>query len=497
MGGVPLKHSEGQVMWFLLLTLPLFVKVTSIKMDFLSAGTVRTDPLDFSETGACLSDHVHRFYGAVSNVTMRPEVSFNDLRAASGNTGNVEENKSLNWNPVIYQVVNPSSTSPTYQMVDVWFASAYYIWQTGKAKAFPAGLKMKASGSNKLARVVATCDGPYTCERTDNGGCSQMAGNKFFPKKGCGELEMSIKFPTCWDGQNIESSTGDHVMYAPECNADEHMECFEFDCPSSHPVRMPEIHLYVRVLGYEGGAHVFSDGSDVFHSDYFSGWDETKLQTVLDGCENDSEAANPTAFCSSWLTYRGKGKVDGVQTDDEEIRSDLETIQPPSVDTKATISPEEVTNIAALPRGVCTGTLLGGDNSGTTTTGQPTTTTTAGATTGFTCPAGVTSETITVEAGESLSYSTQEGARYTRNVDCMAKFRKGSSCQKLRLSCESFSLAKGDTMFVTKDTKKGKRTQRFRKKKFRTQVSSGALDVRFRSNKKKESNGAQCTVECV
>ena len=84
-----------------------------------------------------------RFYGAVSNVTMRPEVSFNDLRAASGNTGNVEENKSLYWNPVIYQVVNPSSASPTYQMVDVWFASAYYIWTTGQATAFPTGLKMK------------------------------------------------------------------------------------------------------------------------------------------------------------------------------------------------------------------------------------------------------------------------------------------------------------------------------------------------------------------
>ena len=65
------------------------------------------------------------------------------------------------------------------------------------------------------------------------------------------ELEINIKFPTCWDGQNVESSSGDHVMYAPECDANEHNECFEFDCPSSHPVRMPEIHLYVRVLGYE------------------------------------------------------------------------------------------------------------------------------------------------------------------------------------------------------------------------------------------------------
>ena len=65
------------------------------------------------------------------------------------------------------------------------------------------------------------------------------------------ELEINIKFPTCWDGQNVESATGDHVMYAPECNGDEHNECFDFDCPASHPVRMPEIALYVRVLGYE------------------------------------------------------------------------------------------------------------------------------------------------------------------------------------------------------------------------------------------------------
>ena len=75
-------------------------------------------------------------------------------------------------------------------------------------------------------------------------------------------------------------------------------------------------------------------------------------------------------------------KVDGVQTDDEEIRSDLETIQPPPIDTQATISPEEVTNIPTLPRGVCTGTLIPGDNSATTTTGQPATTTTVGETTG-------------------------------------------------------------------------------------------------------------------
>ena len=41
--------------------LPCLVAPTSFKNDFLSAGTVRTDPLMFSTTGECLSDHVHRF----------------------------------------------------------------------------------------------------------------------------------------------------------------------------------------------------------------------------------------------------------------------------------------------------------------------------------------------------------------------------------------------------------------------------------------------------
>ena len=54
---------------------------------------VRTDPLTFSQDGECLSDHVHRFFGALSPKTMRPEVTFEELRAAPGNTGDVEVRK--------------------------------------------------------------------------------------------------------------------------------------------------------------------------------------------------------------------------------------------------------------------------------------------------------------------------------------------------------------------------------------------------------------------
>ena len=102
------------------------------------------------------------------------------------------------------------------------------------------------------------------------------------------ELEINIKFPTCWDGVNAEDSNGNHVAYSLECDGLENdgpNECYDFDCPETHPVKVsviskvatsvsissqesnpiqiPEIHLYVRILDYEGGAHVFSNDTDV------------------------------------------------------------------------------------------------------------------------------------------------------------------------------------------------------------------------------------------
>ena len=109
----------------------------------------------------------------------------------------------------------------------------------------------------------------------------------------------------------------------------------------------------------------------VFHSDYFSGWDEDKLQHVLDNCDNDSEAAMPNAYCSDFLTFRGKGKTEGVQVDDFDIREDLEKIQPALIDLKGTISSEDITGVPKLPRGVCNGELITASNPTPATTSAP------------------------------------------------------------------------------------------------------------------------------
>merc|ERR1719471_1338234 len=71
-------------------------------------------------------------------------------------------------------------------------------------------------------------------------------------------------------------------------------------------------------------------------------------------------------------------------------------------------------------------------------------------------------------------------------------YEMGESCAKMQFSCPVFQLGKGDTLFV-----KTKRNKKFKKLKFKTQTYAGDMTVRFRSNKKKNGIGAQCTMECI
>ena len=339
------------------------VDATSFKLDYLPAGHVRTDPLLHSSIGYCTSDHVHTFFGAASDAAMRPNATYEDLRRAQQNSGNTKENLSLYWHPSIYTVVRQPNGSESFELADLWFASAYYVWRTGEATAFPDGFKMRTSDADPLARATAHCaPEPGPCERADT--CDPLPQQDFLPAEACWELEINIKFPACWDGLNLESPDGSHVAWSVGCEEaiDEENfdpECFEFDCPATHPVRFPEVHFYTRVLDYKGGPHTFSDDSDTFHADYFSGWNETELQGVLDECENESDASGPDFFCSDQLTFRGSAKEEGVQNEDLDIAADLRRIQPSkAVDPRLTIAPEAVTQIPSLPRGVCKGEII-------------------------------------------------------------------------------------------------------------------------------------------
>ena len=79
-------------------------ETTSMKIDYLRLTNVRTDPITDPDG---LSPHVHSYYGASEAA---PSTTYEKLRVAAGNTGNVEENKSLYWHPTIYRFHNGRST---------------------------------------------------------------------------------------------------------------------------------------------------------------------------------------------------------------------------------------------------------------------------------------------------------------------------------------------------------------------------------------------------
>ena len=53
-----------------------------------------------------------------------------------------------------------------------------------------------------------------------------------------------MAFPTCWDGVRLTSSDQSHVSYDTDGGT------FDGDCPESHPVKLPEVQFFFRIVPY-------------------------------------------------------------------------------------------------------------------------------------------------------------------------------------------------------------------------------------------------------
>ena len=60
-----------------------------------------------------------------------------------------------------------------------------------------------------------------------------------------------------------------------------------------------------------------------------------------------------------------------------------------------------------------------------------------------------------------MSFFTQDGDKYTGNVNCEVKYEKADTCRQLLFDCEEFSLGKGDFLAVSRQTKKGVKTIKY------------------------------------
>jgi hypothetical protein len=304
------------------------------------------------------------------------------MRAACSNSGNVKENKSLYWHPSIYRF---DKSTGLYHIETPVFATAYYIWRDhgdGVTKAFPDGFQMIArQGHGAKTRAEFNCAGSDDLKNVcnpserDGGDCTPIHtcgdpikgdGDSYayecFPPVQCSELEIKIVFPACSNGKKTSADHMSHVAYA-EGNWTSQEEAFNAECPSTHPIRIPEVQMYFRLYNYQGGPYTFSDGTSTIHTDYFSGWDEAELQKALDGCskdkDNGSNSAQPDKWCEEFFTFRDAPKK---KKSDELIIEGLKKIQPtPTMDLQKTVSAEKITGVSEIPTGACTGELIESD----------------------------------------------------------------------------------------------------------------------------------------
>jgi hypothetical protein len=178
--------------------------------------------------------------------------------------------------------------------------------QKSKVTAFQPGFRMFVGDVNArtLAEAARFRYLTYTCLDTFVTRSPEVIA---FPKRKCKEgIMTTLRFPTCWDGKNLDSP--DHMahMSYPETGT------FESGgpCPASHPVRTAQV-MYEVVWDTRQFNELEwpKDGSNPFvwsfgdatgyanHADYVFGWKGDALQKVLD---------SPCHFTSNCSEYGHK-----------------------------------------------------------------------------------------------------------------------------------------------------------------------------------------------
>ena len=209
--------------------------------------------------------HSHDFFG---NRSTSADSTYESLRAADS-TCDIDGDTAAYWVPTLYK--NGKALEPVKAVI--YYRARY---DPERVRAFPPNLRMIA-GDAKATSPQSTIVTGWWCGIAD-GEHNDMLKE---PPRQCPEgtrLALSVRFPNCWDGQNLDSPDHQsHMTYSPLK-----------PCPSTHPVRTPDINLHIIYPTSRGAGITFSSGSRyTAHADFINSWKQRVLVTLVQTCIND------------------------------------------------------------------------------------------------------------------------------------------------------------------------------------------------------------------
>lgn len=216
------------------------------------------DPILFANRPG--ASHLHAFFG---NRSTSAATKAEDLIGGDTSCDDAHDSAAY-WVPVLMDGAEP--------IVPV-FSVAYY--RAGidvdptSVVAYPPGLKMIAG--DPLPR------GEQPLEVV-SWACGQGARRSQLPPV-CptgADLRLSIAFPDCWDGVNLDSAGHrGHLRYSRGGK-----------CPESHPVSIPQLVFAVDypVNGDVSQLRLASGTLGSGHGDFVNGWNQERLEHLVDLC---------------------------------------------------------------------------------------------------------------------------------------------------------------------------------------------------------------------
>lgn len=242
------------------------------------------DPLVFpNQQGAT---HHHTYFG---NTSVDYRSDLNNLANVGNSTCNGGiMNRSAYWHPSLIENGVPLVPDTTDGKGLIFYYKAGFDGVRAEdIKPMPKGLRILA-GNSKAKTAAEMQDTVYSCLK-NSAGTNYATGSKSFPNCNVGDsVQMTVSFPRCWDGKNIDSPNHkDHMSTAKGGS-----------CPATHPVPIPQITFNMRWLvtkpnqattwrlASDNYAHDGTNAGYSGHADYVNGWNEDLLKVLVTKCLN-------------------------------------------------------------------------------------------------------------------------------------------------------------------------------------------------------------------